>query len=146
MPDESIAAPALPSRKSLTTVMSRASAKARQPIAPYCDYSDDTAPRIRAYLLSVRPRNCLLEVSSLPSYQRGHSVIERIAATATGIGMPTVNLSARDCADVLSFINVSEPVAPRTWWYDPKESPSHLVGFCFVLQTLEAALRKAVRP
>lgn len=55
--------------------------------------------------------------------------------------MPQMKLTPRQCADVMTFMSLSEPVEPSSWWKDPKGAPSHLVGHYLVLQTLEAALR-----
>jgi hypothetical protein len=118
------------------------SAAALRKTGPYC--SDDTAPRIRAFLLSMRPLRGMGDVPDDDPYHRGRRVIERMADTAPGLDMPKCRLSLQDCADVMGFLALSEPVKPGTWWRDPRGSPSHLVGFQIVMQTIEKALgRKA---
>jgi hypothetical protein len=102
-------------------------------------YSDDTGARIRAYLASVE----LLpgSVHDLTQYQRGWTLIQRLAESATGEDSPTFRLSAEEAATVLRFIAESQPVTPRTWWEDPKDGPSHWAAFTFVLAAVEATLR-----
>lgn len=120
----------------MTTATSR---RAAAP-APGPGYSDDTAPRIRAYLASMRP---LLGGGAADSeeYHRGRSLIERLALSARGEDAPILALSRSQCADVLHFIWRSEPIEPAGWWEDPEDAPSHVVGFDFVLQALESSLR-----
>jgi hypothetical protein len=112
-------------------------------------YTDDTAPRIRAYLASMRPlRGSEGDIHYEDSYQRGRSLIERLALSAHDTDSPTLRLSAEQCADVLHFIANSEPLEPATWWRDPKEAPSHVVGFMIIVNALKDSLRsvgKAVR-
>lgn len=105
-------------------------------------YSDDSGPRIRAYLASMRPMRGVADIYSLETYQRGRSLIEAMALTATGEDMPAIRLSAADCADILAFVSYSEPVEPGSWWKDPKGSPSHLVGYYLIVQAVQAALRR----
>src|SRR5580700_11009502 len=90
----------------------------------YSDPSEDTADRIRAYLASVCPLSGC-DVSAARTYtgaddyyQRGRSLIERLALSARGTHDPTLQLTATQAADVLYFIHNSEPIAPRTWWVD----------------------------
>lgn len=104
-------------------------------------YTDDTGPRIRAYLASVRPRRGVAGVGEEEEYQRGRSLIERVALSAHGDGSPTLRLTATQCADVVNFVRQSDPVTPRTWWSEPADAPSHLVGLCFVLDAVESSLR-----
>jgi hypothetical protein len=103
---------------------------------------DDTAPQIRAYLASVRPMVGIADLYESEPYQRGRSLIERVAISARGGDVPTLRLTAAQCADVVYFIHSSEPLEPSTWWSDPKDEPSHLVGFYIVLGTLEKSLRR----
>lgn len=108
--------------------------------------SDNTADRIRAYLASARPMRGVADLAGDDRYQRGRSVIERMALSAPGTEMPTLKLTAAQCADVLYFVARVEPVEPRAWWEDPDDAPSHLCGLMFVLDTVADALRgKVVR-
>jgi hypothetical protein len=104
--------------------------------------SDNTGPRIHAYLASVRPLHGVAGISDRPEFQRGRALVERMAVTAPGTDAPTLKLSAAQCADVLYFISHVEPLEPQTWWQDPKYGPSHFVGYTFVLETLQGALRQ----
>lgn len=110
------------------------------PITERC--IDHTAPRIMAYLASVRPLSGVSNVHADACYQRGRSAIERLAMSATDDSEPTLRLSATDCADILHFMDFSEPRHPRTWWQDPEDSPSHVVGFTMVLRAMESAMRR----
>ena len=103
--------------------------------------SDQTADRIRAFLMSVRPLQGVADIEGGEKYQRGRALIERMALSAKEEEDPTIVLSPQHCADVLSFLRNIEPLAPRTWWEDPADAPSHVVGFVFVLRTLECSLR-----
>jgi hypothetical protein len=94
----------------------------------------------------MRPMEGCEGILELDNYQRGRALIERMASTVRGDGRPRLKLTSTDCADVLAFMHFSEPVNSRTWWFDPKGQPSHLVGYYLVVQTVEAALRKAVLP
>jgi hypothetical protein len=108
---------------------------------PAIGISDNTGHRIRAFLASVRPLRGVADVECDDRYQRGRALIERMAISAKGEGKPSIVLSATHCADVLRFLHHVEPLEPQRWWEDPDDSPSHLVGFMFVLQTLEKSLR-----
>jgi hypothetical protein len=66
-----------------------------------------------------------------------------MALSSTADEMPEVRLSVAECADVLRFMSSVEPFEPRTWWQDPADAPSHLVGFHIVLQTLADSLGEA---
>ncbi len=104
-------------------------------------YSDDTGPRILAYLAAVRaPQDCVFRDGGKIFY-RGHTVIAHMSMSAKGLSMPTVRLSLADCADALFFVRHCEPIDPATWDVEPTDAPSHLVGESFVLETVEAALR-----
>jgi hypothetical protein len=109
------------------------------PVDDDCDPMDQTGRRILAYLASVMPRD---GGAVLPDYHKGRSVIEHMALSARGDGDPTLKLSATDCANVLYFVQCSAPIEPRTWWDDPKDSPSQVVGFCTVLGVLNDNLRR----
>jgi hypothetical protein len=85
---------------------------------------------LRAYLYGSEP------------YQSGRSLIERPAISARGTDAPTLPLTAPQYADVVHFVQYSEPLEPSTWWSDPKRGPSHWVGFLFVLGAVEESLRK----
>lgn len=113
--------------------------------APAPGYSDDTGPRIRAYLASMRPLRGVADITGMDAYQRGRSLIERMALLAVGTDLPRMKLTTAQCADVLAFLQYSEPVEPRTWWEDPKDAPSHLVGHYLIIDTLATALHKGVR-
>jgi hypothetical protein len=102
---------------------------------------DSTANRIRAYLASMQPL-CGSDVSDDDIYHRGRSLIERMALKSSGIENPDIRLTARQCRDVLHFVACSEPIEPRTWWDDPKDAPSHAVGFTFVLWVIHDHLTK----
>lgn len=108
-------------------------------------YSDDTAPRIRSYLAHVRPLRGVAGVGGSEPYQRGRSLIERLALSAHSTDDPTMRLSPLQCADVVHFVRHSEPVTPRAWWSEPADAPSHLVGLCFVLDAVETSLRDGGR-
>jgi hypothetical protein len=104
-------------------------------------YTDDTGPRIRAYLASVRPLRGVSGLGDDQRYQRGRSAIERLALSAAGEDSPTHRLSVSQCADVAYFVSSSEPLDARHWWQEPRNAPSHVVGFHMVMDAVEAALR-----
>jgi hypothetical protein len=108
---------------------------------PPIGMSDKTADRIRAFLMSVRPLRGVADVDGGDKYQRGRVLIERMAMSAKDEDHPSIALSPTHCADVLLFLSSIEPFEPATWWSDPKDSPSHVIGFVFVLRTLERSLR-----
>jgi hypothetical protein len=101
---------------------------------------DGTANRLRAYLASMQPLRGSDGDDDI--YQRGRSLIERMAISSRGDQLPSIRLTARQCADVLHFIATSEPIEPRTWWKDPENAPSHVVGFGFVLWAIHDYLTK----
>jgi hypothetical protein len=103
-------------------------------------YSDNTADRMRAFVSSMRPMQGIAGLGSEPRYHEGRSLIERMALSASGEGMPALRLTSRQCADVLYFVRSSEPMRPANWWKDPIAGPSHLVGYVMVLETIEEAL------
>jgi hypothetical protein len=105
---------------------------------------DSTANRLRAYLASMRPLGD--SNADDDAYQRGRSLIERMAISSCEDHAPSIRLTAGQCADVLHFIRTSEPIEPRTWWQDPKNAPSHVVGFMFVLWTMQDSLSRRARP
>lgn len=107
---------------------------------PAVGYSDDTAPRILAYLISMKPlEGCTLDGKD--GHHRGRSLIERLAMSASGEDSPKMRLTPAQCVDVLQFMMFSEPVAPDSWWTDPKDAPSHVVGYYFVLGALKDGVR-----
>ena len=104
---------------------------------------DYTAGRLRAYLASVRLlRGVELGIAASDRYQRGRSLIERMAICTRECDEVTMKLSPVQCADVLNFVNNSEPIEPRTWWSDSDDGPSHVVGFVSVLEAVENSLRQ----
>jgi hypothetical protein len=107
---------------------------------PAVGYSEDTGARIRAYLASMRPLRGVADIAEKEDCQRGRALIERMAMSAQGTDPPRLVLSAAHCADVLRYISAMEPLEPRDWWKDPEDSPSHLVGFYFVVETLAHSL------
>lgn len=108
--------------------------------APPLDYSDDTGPRIRAYLASVLP---LGRSGEDEDYKRGRVLIERMALSARGEDDPRIELSAEDCADVLAFVRDSVPFDESTWFDEREDSPSHLCGLQFILASVIDNLRGA---
>jgi hypothetical protein len=109
-------------------------------------YSDDTAPRLRAYLANVRPLRGIADLYGNERYQSGRSLIERMALSADGEGVPTLRLTTAQCADVLHFMHFSEPVNLSYWFQEPEDAPSHLAGQAFVLEAWEVAMRTMVEP
>jgi hypothetical protein len=107
---------------------------------PPADYTDDTGPRILAFLASMRPLRGAL-VADGEDYQRGREVIELLAARSRDTDSPGITLSVRQCADALHFLAQIEPTDPQTWWKDPKDAPSHVCGLQMVLLALEDSLR-----
>jgi hypothetical protein len=103
-----------------------------------CHPMDHTGRRILAYLASVQAVD---GGAVFPNYGRGRCVMEHMALSAKGSDMPTLRLSAEDCADVLYFVQCSTPIEPRTWWDDPKGAPSQVVGFSIIMGVLEESLR-----
>jgi hypothetical protein len=108
---------------------------------PKCPDTDGTAYRILAFLASVQRLSG--GGSSDADFERGRSIIERMAISAEGQDDPEIQLALDHCADVLQFLSFIEPLEPESWWQDPAEGPSHLVGFQFVLRTLRANLQPA---
>jgi hypothetical protein len=104
-------------------------------------YSSDTADRVRAYLAHVEPRDAAADSSG---YRDGMLLIERIAASANGEDSPALKLTANQCADVLEFINYSDPISRKDWWNDTGVT-SHLVGLDIVLCTVTENLRASRR-
>jgi hypothetical protein len=102
--------------------------------------NDDTAPRLLAYLASVRPLKGW-DSSEDERYDRGRCLIERMALTARGDDAPRLRMSAEQAADVLYFVHSSEPRKPTSWWKDTARGPSPVVGFVYVLNAVEANLR-----
>jgi hypothetical protein len=73
---------------------------------------------------------------------RGRSLIERIALSAEDEGMPDLELSSTEVANVLCFIAAAEPASRQTWWTEPRDTPCHITDHMLLLQTLEASLRQ----
>jgi hypothetical protein len=74
-------------------------------------------------------------------YQRGRDLIENLAASAEGDASPVLRFTRSDCADVVSFLMFSEPVAKRDWWNDDSDEPSPVVGYHFVLGAVQDSLQ-----
>jgi hypothetical protein len=102
---------------------------------------DATGNRIRAYLASVRPLGGVADLGTDEFYQRGRSLIERLALSAEDDALPSLRLTAAQCADVVRFIAMSEPIEPSTWWEDPEGAPSHIAGFTLLMNAVESSLR-----
>jgi len=108
---------------------------------------DSTPARIRAFLAAVVPLRGS-DAAEDERYQRGRSLIERLALSAEGgdtYDPPTLNLTTTECADVLYFVSRSEALDGPTWWDDPKDAASHLCGFMFIMDAVEESLRGKVR-
>jgi hypothetical protein len=112
--------------------------KFKVPPRPRYSDSDHTADRLLAFRASMRPIDSAFDDDS---YRNGYFLIERLAASAKGTDLPRLQLTAKQAADVLRFITLSEPVEHKDWWLDPKHAPSHVVGFGFALQAVECCLR-----
>lgn len=107
------------------------------------DYSEATAEQVAAFLRSIRH----LEASQrTDAYDRGREVIELIAASAPSSdssGRPELDLTAAQMADVVYFLDTSEPRDPASWWAEPDEpTTSHVSGYHSVLGCLERSLRR----
>ncbi len=109
-------------------------------------YSDETGPRIIAFLHAVRPNRGVAGIGDTDEYQRGRNTIERLAWSARGCETPPLLLNHEQCADVCHFLARSEPLAPAVWYDEPADAPSHLVGLQFILEALEDSLRRYVEP
>ena len=103
--------------------------------------SDNTADRIRAFLMSVRPLRGASHVADQDEYQRGRVTIERMANASHDTDEPDFVVTLSEAADVLKFLTWVEPFDPDHWWKDPENAPSHVCGLGFVLRTLERSLR-----
>jgi hypothetical protein len=102
-------------------------------------YTDDTAPQILAFLVSME---CLFDEGQVyEGFHRGRSLIERIAMSAKGTDSPRIRLSNEECADVLHFLAQVQPRDKRNWWIDPEDAPSPVTGLQFVLFALKESLR-----
>jgi hypothetical protein len=105
--------------------------------------SSMTSDRLRAYLLSVRQLRGTVFIPEIDErIYRGRSLIERLALSAEDEGMPDLELTSTDIADVLCFISCVEPVSRETWWTEPSDAPCHITGHMLLLQALEASLRR----
>lgn len=93
-----------------------------------------TDNRIRAFLAAVKPGG-----DPLDEWTRGRSVIERMANHSHGCGEPRLALTLEECADVLSFLEGSEPTDPKAF-YDGWAIPSPHIGMMFVLRAVRDRL------
>jgi hypothetical protein len=132
------------SRPPKDAIITTATSLSPEPLPRYSD--EDTHRRIRAYLASVQPLRGN-DVDDDKPYHQGRALLEYAAFKSVGLGhdYPKVRLTLAECAKVLHFMSRSEPLEPHTWWDDPKEGPSPVVGFHMVLDTLARSLRAKVR-
>lgn len=100
---------------------------------------DSTANRLRAFSASMQP----IVDDAIEQRIPGMLLIERLAYSAQGDNLPTLRLSIEECAELVTFIRASEPVAPRNWWKDPSDTPSQVCGFYNLLMILERNLEAA---
>jgi hypothetical protein len=108
-------------------------------------HSDETAPRIRAFLASMRPtRGVMLNEASDESFHRGRAVIEKLAICSVGTELPAVIISLREVADVLFFLAAIGPVDLKSWWDEPIECTSAICGYHSVLNALEESIRRSI--
>ncbi len=105
--------------------------------------SEQTADRIRAYLASVHVPDDLGSATADYAWEQGRKLIERMAQSAKDLMAPSVRLSIEECADMLQFVQFVQPIKPCEFWKDPKDAPSQVVGYDFVLMTIEASLRES---
>jgi hypothetical protein len=110
------------------------------PPVPESAYTEETTTEIRAYLARVCPLRDCAELDDGEEYRRGRSLIERLAISAEGKVAPTVRLSPSQCADVIFVGRNSEPADPRSWFTEPDDEPSHLLGLCVILGATERSL------
>ncbi len=120
--------------------MATVNSSRRKTVSVPSGYSDDTGPRIQAYLAQLQPLRGI-DAGDTDEYRNAISAISRLAASAAGTDSPTYQFTQEQAADVLLFMRLSEPVDPVTWWTDPKDAPSHVCGWELVLQAVEDALR-----
>jgi hypothetical protein len=77
--------------------------------------SSKKADRLRAYLASVRQlRGTVFTAEIDERIYRGRSLVERLALSAEDEGMPDLELSSTEVADVLCFISCVEPVSRQS--------------------------------
>lgn len=107
-----------------------------------CLPTDRTSARIRAFLSSMQPLSGVAGLEGEQEFRRGRALIERLADSAEADHAPTLRLSPAQCADVVHFLAEIEPVEPASWWTDPQDAASHAVGLKFILEALEASLRR----
>lgn len=106
-----------------------------------CEY---TRERIYAYLLAVRPFAGLSQENLPDGHERGRKVIQAIADSSFEDRRPTKRLTIEQCADVIEFIQHSEPRDPVAFHKDPRNAPSAQVGLLLVFNAVEASLRRKV--
>lgn len=103
---------------------------------------DDTGPRIRAFIRSMRLLDgCTLSSEELDSYARGLVALELLAETSKGCLSPKRKLTVEECADIAHFISWVTPKAPKGWWDDPDNAPSRACGLMFIMQAVRDSLR-----
>jgi hypothetical protein len=110
------------------------------------DYCDHTQPRILAFLHAVRPERGVADAGTEDEYHRGRNNIEKLAWSSQGCESPAILLNQTQCADVCHFLGHSEPLDEASWWTEPEDAPSHLVGLRFVLEAVEESLRRYYEP
>lgn len=119
----------------------RKSTRAAQ--APDHYHPDATGAQLLALMASLRTQRGSSGLADEDEYQRGRSVIERIAISAGNSDEEApMRLTAAQCADVLHYLDSCEPIEPRTWWDDPEEGHSHVAGFYRLIRCMEASLRE----
>src|SRR5262249_35580266 len=95
----------------------------------------------RAFIYSLRPLGGVADLAESEHYQCGRALLERLADSAEGENDPTWRLNPEQVAQVCDYLRSVEPFAPERWWDDPKDAPSHVTGFPFVLSALADSLR-----
>jgi hypothetical protein len=114
------------------------------------EYSERSGPRIRAYLASMRPLRGCSGLADKDEYQRGRSLIEKLAIWHDCIDageLPELAMTIADASNIVEFIRNSEPVEGDGWWNDSNTpGPSHLCGFHEVLRALNESLDYRAEP
>src|SRR5579883_76369 len=143
-PSPAVIAEALELRRLIKSVLASDPpiAVAAQP-GGHCHPHDRTDNRIRAYLASMRPLRGVgaYREDIEDAHARGRGLIERLALSAEGSGLPQLELTSRDVADVLSLMSALEPIERGGWWLDGNDDPSPVCGFYLLLHALEESLR-----
>jgi hypothetical protein len=121
-------------------IAARHTTQAKSPPPAETGYSDDTGPRILAYLSSMRPLRGV-GAGEFHEYRNAVSAITQLALSAEGTDSPTHELTREQAADILMFMRLSEPVEPKSWWRSPDDAPCQVVGDVFVLDAVENTLR-----